>query len=214
MKDKPNEWVSISDLMSGVMAIVMLLLVVSVLQKTYSEFKHKQESQQGEFAQRKKMTEMLSNLKQSISEQGASELVDFNIADSRIILKDGVFQKGSACITPLAQKALSRIEDKVIEHIKNAPNHEIFVEGYTDSDPVSTPVTNFAQYCTVYDDNYTLSAARAREARKLIIGNLSGEDAKKIIVAGYGDSRLLPNIPSTDSRNRRVEIRFIINQSS
>ena len=29
MKDKPNEWVSISDLMSGVMAVVMLLLVMS-----------------------------------------------------------------------------------------------------------------------------------------------------------------------------------------
>ncbi len=27
MKDKPNEWVAISDLMSGVMAIVMLFLL-------------------------------------------------------------------------------------------------------------------------------------------------------------------------------------------
>ena len=43
MKDKPNEWVSISDLMSGVMAVVMLLLVMSVLQKTWSDIKHKQE---------------------------------------------------------------------------------------------------------------------------------------------------------------------------
>ena len=34
MKDKPNEWVSISDLMAGVMAVVMLLLVMSILQKT------------------------------------------------------------------------------------------------------------------------------------------------------------------------------------
>jgi len=46
VKDKPNEWVSISDLMSGVMAVVMLLLVMSVLQKTWSDIKHKQEMEQ------------------------------------------------------------------------------------------------------------------------------------------------------------------------
>lgn len=53
MKDKPSEWVSISDLMAGVMAVVMLLLVMSVLQKTYAELKHKQELEQGELPSRK-----------------------------------------------------------------------------------------------------------------------------------------------------------------
>ena len=43
MKKKSNEWVSIADLMSGVMAVVMLLLVISVLQNTYAEMKHKQQ---------------------------------------------------------------------------------------------------------------------------------------------------------------------------
>ena len=43
MQKKPSEWVSISDLMSGVMAVVMLMLVISVLQNTYAEIKHKQE---------------------------------------------------------------------------------------------------------------------------------------------------------------------------
>jgi len=39
MKDKPNEWVSISDLMAGVMAVVMLMLVLSVLQNKVAEVK-------------------------------------------------------------------------------------------------------------------------------------------------------------------------------
>lgn len=34
MKDKPSEWIAISDLMAGVTAVVMLLLVVAVLQKS------------------------------------------------------------------------------------------------------------------------------------------------------------------------------------
>ncbi len=42
MKDKPNEWVAVSDLMSGVMAVVMLMLVVAVLQKNYMVLQHKQ----------------------------------------------------------------------------------------------------------------------------------------------------------------------------
>jgi len=38
-----NEWVSISDLMAGVMAVVMLLLVVSVLQNQFAELKRQEE---------------------------------------------------------------------------------------------------------------------------------------------------------------------------
>ena len=70
MKDKPNEWVSISDLMSGVMAVVMLLLVMSVLQKTWSDIKHKQEMQQGVNSQKVKINKLLENIKNSIDGTG------------------------------------------------------------------------------------------------------------------------------------------------
>ncbi len=66
MKDKPNEWISISDLMAGVMAVVMLLLVMSVLQKTYAELKHKQEMEQGGAAQQKRIAQMLNDLQKSV----------------------------------------------------------------------------------------------------------------------------------------------------
>jgi chemotaxis protein MotB len=36
MKDKPSEWIAISDLWAGVMAVVMLFLVLEVLQKSAS----------------------------------------------------------------------------------------------------------------------------------------------------------------------------------
>lgn len=214
MKDKPNEWVSISDLMSGVMAVVMLLLVISVVQKTYAEMKHKQELEQGENAKRVKVTRMLTDLKSSLNRQGMTDLIDFNVSEARITLKDGAFEKGSACITSLAKEALGSIENKIIEHLKTSNNYSIFVDGHTDSDPVKMPVTNYDKYCTVYDDNYTLSAARAREARKLLINQLTDKQAKRVIVAGYGDSRPLPGILDNDPRNRRVEIQFIINRNN
>jgi chemotaxis protein MotB len=65
----------------------------------------------------------------------------------------------------------------------------------------------------VYDDNYTLSAARAREARKALIGNLDSDTARRIIVAGYGDSSPLAGIDPADARNRRVEVQLTIGQS-
>ncbi len=83
-------------------------------------------------------------------------------------------------------------------------------QGYTDSLPVNQPVTDFKKFCAVYDDNYTLSAARAREARKLLIGQLSELSSKRVIVAGYGDSHPLANISESDGRNRRVEIVFLL----
>lgn len=209
MQKKPSEWVSISDLMSGVMAIVMLLLVISVLQNTYAQIKHQQELEGGQQAQRQKMSKMLTDVKESLSKQNAESLVDLNIEQGKITLKDSVFAQGSACITPQAAKAFESIRQKTTQFLLDSPYAGIFVEGHTDSIPVGTPVTNYQQYCTVYDDNFTLSAARAREARKLLIGNLDVNAAKRVIVAGYGDSQPIAGIAPEDAKNRRVEIKFV-----
>jgi len=186
MRDKPSEWVSISDLMAGVMAVVMLLLVMSVLQKTYAELKHKQELEQGGAAQQKRISEMLTDLKSSVDASGASNLISFDIADGKI--------------------------KRIVSFLRENPNASVYVEGHTDNSIVKQPVLDFKEKCTVYDDNFTLSAARAREARKLLISNLTEDDARRVIVAGYGDSRPLNGIDPSDGRNRRVEIQFAVSE--
>ena len=208
MQKKPSEWVSISDLMSGVMAVVMLMLVISVLQNTYAEIKHKQELEGGQKSQQQKVQKMMTDMKNSVSKQGADGLVDFNLDPGKITLKDNVFARGSACITPQAAQAFNSIQDKIGQFLTDSQYAGIYVEGHTDNLPVGSPVTNFQQFCTVYDDNFTLSAARAREARKLLIGKLDAATAKRVIVAGYGDSQPLKGIPPEDARNRRVEVKF------
>lgn len=208
MQKKPSEWVSISDLMSGVMAVVMLMLVISVLQNTYAEIKHKQELEGGQKSQQQKVQKMMTDMKNSVSKQGADGLVDFNLDQGKITLKDNVFARGSACITPQAAQAFNSIQDKIGQFLTDSQYAGIYVEGHTDNLPVGSPVTNFQQFCTVYDDNFTLSAARAREARKLLIGKLDDATAKRVIVAGYGDSQPLKGIPPEDARNRRVEVKF------
>lgn len=214
MKDKPNEWVTISDLMAGVMAVVMLLLVISVLQKTYAEVRHKEEIAKSQASQKNKVSGMLKDLQKSLQEQGNDSLVAFDIQAGKITLRDNVFDKGSACITVDAKNAIKTVEEKVAAFLAHSAQGQILVEGHTDSFPVGSPVTDFSRFCTVYDDNYTLSAARAREARKLLVASLSAENAKKVIVAGYGESQPLEGIPSTDARNRRVEVHFVAHEQS
>ncbi|AEJ06698.1 TPA: flagellar motor protein MotB [Pseudomonas aeruginosa] len=210
MKDKPNEWVSISDLMAGVMAVVMLLLVMSVLQKTYSDLKHQQELEQSSQSQRDKVSHMLSGLKQTLSGTASEGLVAIDVNAQKFTLRDGVFGRGSACITDQARQAFSSIEEKVADFLNEFPKGKVYVEGHTDNLPVSRPVTNFEAFCTVYDDNFTLSAARAREARKLITGNLTLTDARRVVVAGYGDSQPIPGVPPEDARQRRIEVLWVV----
>lgn len=210
MKDKPNEWVSISDLMSGVMAVVMLLLVMSVLQKTWSDIKHKQEMEQSIGVQREKVSNMLNSIKISLDGTDNENLIALDMNSQKITLRDGVFNRGSACVTPLAKPALLTIKNQVELFLAEFALGQVFIEGYTDNVPVTRPVTNFEHFCTVYDDNFTLSAARAREARKSIVGELSNSAAKRVIVAGYGDSQPITGIPPEDSRQRRIEVRFVL----
>lgn len=214
MKDKPNEWVSISDLMAGVMAVVMLLLVMSVLQKSFADLQHKKEMEQGVVAQRKVVSKILTELQDSISQKGASSLATFDINAGTITLRDNVFDRGSACITPQANVAFSSMAEKISVFLTEVKGGQIFVEGHTDNLPVGNPVTDILRFCTVYDDNYTLSAARAREARKLLVGKLDQAAAKRVIVAGYGDSQPVPGIAQSDGKNRRVEVRFVPAQTT
>ena len=208
MKDKPNEWVSIADLMAGVMAVVMLLLVVSVLQRNYSELKHRQELEQGVAAQKKAAEKVMTEMRQTFSSMGLSNLVEFDLAMHRLTLKDNVFTRGSACITANARPAFEKVQVHISEYFSRVKDAQIIIEGHTDNLPVHRPVTDYERFCTVYDDNYTLSAARAREARKLLIGALDSQHARSLIVAGYGDSQPLKNVSASDGRNRRVEVRF------
>ena len=210
MKDKPSEWVSIADLMAGVMAIVMLLLVVSVIQRNYNELKLKNELEQGVASQRKIVSSIFNNMKQTLKDLNLTNLADFDTIGYKITFKDGIFERGSALVTPQAKNAFSQSQIKVMEFLEKLPKGKIYVEGHTDNVPVARPVIDFQKFGAVYDDNFTLSAARAREARKYIIGKLSDQAANRVIVAGYGSSFPIDPVHPENACNRRVEIKFVI----
>lgn len=208
MKEKPSEWIVIADLMSGVVAVVMLMLVVSVVQKQVADRSHRAAMAQSAQARRQQIAGVLQQMQAAIDRQGASSYVVIDAAAGKVTMHEGAFKSGSACIEPKLKAAFAQVEDKVAAYLLQVHGGQIFVEGHTDNHPVKSPVTDIREFCTVYDDNFTLSAARAREARKLLIGQSGPEAARRVIVAGYGDSRPLPGMAPDDDRNRRVELRF------
>ncbi len=155
------------------------------------------------------LTVVLRQVQTVFAQQGAASLVAVDTEAGKITLKEGAFRRGSACIEPEAKAAFAQVEERIAEYLQQNPGGRIYVEGHTDDKPVKAPVTDLRAFCTVYDDNITLSAARARQARLLLLGRSSPEAARRVIVAGYGDSQPLPGLQASDERNRRVEVRFV-----
>lgn len=196
--------------MAGVMAVMMLLLVLAIMQKGTSELKYKQELENAKTKSHDPLKEISKNIHAILLNTKANNLIEIDLPRSRLTLRDSVFEKGSACLTAEARTAVESVQVQLEIFLKDHEESKILVEGYTDNLPVKNPVTDYKRFCTVYDDNYTLSAARAREARKAIIGKLDENTARRIIVAGYGDSSPLPGIEPADARNRRVEVQLTL----
>ncbi len=210
MKDKPSEWIAISDLMAGVMAVIMLLLVVSVLQKQISELHYKEELLRLNSTKNDSITKVTLALEAMLNKRSGNDLIVLDLSAKRLTLRDGVFERGSACLTSEARAAVANVQSYLANFLLENPRARILVEGYTDNAPVKNPVTDYQRFCTVYDDNFTLSAARAREARRALIGTLDTATAQRIVVAGYGDSRPLPGVNPSDAKNRRVEVQLVL----
>lgn len=217
MRDKPNEWVSIADLMAGVVAVVMLLFVVAVMQiragsgslAACKELVHTSEEKSR--SRREQVAQLLIEIESSIRKQGMASLIEIDAANQKITFKEGAFESGSACIAPANRKMFQDVGQQTAKLLKAIDAVEIYVDGHADANPAGESTDK--RKCAYYFDNYTLSAARANEVRKqLINGNESSKN--RIIVTGYGESRLLVRDNPGDARNRRVELRFVVPQDA
>ncbi|ALU91301.1 Type VI secretion OmpA/MotB family [Herbaspirillum rubrisubalbicans M1] len=226
MKESDHVWVAASGLMAALAAVLMVLLVATRAGGTHvvqaalpiqpppapaatpapaaapTSTARREADGPG-------LTGVLREVQTVFAQQGAANLVAVDTEAGKITLKEGAFRRGSACIEPEARAAFAQVEERIADYLTRNPAGRIYVEGHTDDKPVKAPVTDVRAYCTVYDDNFTLSAARARQARLLLVGHSAPQAARRVIVAGYGDSQPLPGLAASDERNRRVEVRFV-----
>ena len=208
MREKPNPFVSISDLMAGVTAVVMLMLVVMVVRMSVmadAEAKRKQ-------AVEAKRKQGVSHAIEEIRESMGGAFQNVVVTDSVITLSDAAFERGSACLNEsientLTQKIAPILSKMMLDH----PNISVQIEGHTDNLPVKSISTDIKAKCALFDDNYSLSAGRAREARKAVLAAVQNDKkiSRRIAVVGFGPDRLKnPKRPNA-AENRRVEIRLI-----
>ena len=202
MKEKPNPFVSISDLMAGVTAVVMLLLVVMVDKMSVMKQAAEEEKRQG-------VQETIAMIDSKLQ---AANIKSVGVQDSIITLNDQAFERGSACLNPRVDSVLKQqIAPILSEAMKEHDNIWVQFEGHTDAVDVHGVSANVAKKCAVFDDNYSLSAGRAREARKAVLSTVQGDAniSRRISVVGYGPDQLKNQADPEAAENRRVEIRLV-----
>lgn len=202
--DKHTEWVSIGDFMAGIVGVLIMFFVVAVLISTAAKIDAQKKKESGV---RKVMTEVSDSVGKD-SGKGIQVLVD----KGTIMLTDSLFRKGSACLDSSVRSQLSEVVGPVVKRAMLSDKAlSLQIEGHSDTSPVSRGSSNLELACAPFDDNYTLSAGRAREARNALLAGLDAPGLnQRISVVGYGPDRLLnPNDPES-SQNRRVELRFVI----
>src|SRR5690242_20219986 len=133
MKDKPSEWVSISDLMAGVMAVVMLLLVVSVVQSSAERYLQKAEQSKGRAAQEKASMAIINQMQQAFATRGVDHLLSIDAPNHKMTLREGIFDRGSACISPAVAQALRQVQPQIADYVAKIPRGQIVIEGHTDN---------------------------------------------------------------------------------
>lgn len=204
---KQNDyWISVSDLMSGVVGVLVLFFVVSILTIVGTQVAAQEEKQRG-------ARDVVQKLSERSKNNDAYQGIEFFSNNALIRLADSSFSQGSACINE-SQKILlqQQMSDIIIEELSKNSNLGVQIEGHTDIVPVSTSKINRVSTCAPFDDNYTLSAGRAREARNALFSDSDGTKAdwmKRVSVVGYGSDRLIDTDNPDSQKNRRVEIRFI-----
>lgn len=195
--------ISISDLMSGLLAIFILVLSYFILNFTQATA----QLTQNDITR----AELLRRLQTELEREGIKVSVDERHGILRI--SEGVlFDIGLADIKPQGQIVIKKLSD-ALEVALNAEQFKgrvetIFIEGHTDDVPISNGV---------FPSNWELSAKRAINTWLAMSGanphltTLQNDKGEIIFsVSGYADTRpIAANTTDTGRRdNRRIDIRF------
>ncbi len=208
MRNDSHHWISISDLMAGMLAVVVLLLVLTVIQKRVEYILYKEQIDKMQSAKKRPLIKSMSGIKNVITSQKLNRIMTLNIAKGELTLHGGVFSQGSACLTTSVRLTINRLAPIVTKFLQRNIEYRIIVQGYTNKVPVNGVVTDFQKYCAVYDDNMTLSAARANVVRHALINSSDSNLSQRIVVAAYGDTKPIPGTNPSSAINRRVSILF------
>jgi len=234
MKEKPSEWIAISDLMAGVVGVIMLLFVVM------ASLQQSSETQLEDGAELLLATRagVIKGIVEAVDGTGSDAIISFEDEGVIRIPSDEMFPVGSAELSErgayLAEQIIKQLNDVLpcysgadipcadgeamrqpcqsdVDCVQSQPLFEaVFVEGHADA----TPNTGTC-------DNWCLSAERARAVYELagekypdLLLLKNGEGQSLFGLAAYGATRPIADFAPEDSRQRRVEVRFILSATT
>jgi len=224
MRHENNPFVSISDLMAGIVGAVVMLFVVSLAMNVQMQADRVRKTRveklkEEELAASQKLREMeeetkrkegidfaLTEIARNVREENLDSDIEVDVVHRRIRLRNATFDSASACVKYRAARSMEEWSITFRDLLTKSRDLKILVEGHTDADKVRTPGTG-GEKCAYYDDNFTLSAARAREARRYLTASWNDELKSRVVVAGYGETRP-EDVDVRSPRNRRVDIRI------
>ena len=190
---KNNPWVSISDLLSSVVLILLLMFILASVLPQYTQE-----------AQRR---EMMDSFEEALLEYTRSGQVKIHVETGMLEFTSVTFASASAELTPNAVAALKDFSKHLKIYMQENPKMEVLVEGHTDPSAV-TKVLNKGGY---FENNIQLSTLRAANVREALLKNIGKEYANRIGAAGYGETRLKNIDNPLSEENRRIEIRILWN---
>lgn len=217
-EEEESYFISMSDMMVGLLFIFIIMLVYFALQ-------YRQTTDELTGAERTR-TEILAQLERRLKEQGVQVVVDYDTGVLRLP-EEVLFGSGQFDLNPNGVAAVSTVAREMARVLpcytfgvqrpacEESPHRidAIFVEGHTDIDPMRGGM-----------DNWDLSVRRATNTyRQLIaaypaLGRLTnfpeGETNSVPVlgVSGYGPDRPIARGEDADAKrlNRRIDLRFLM----
>lgn len=191
---KRNPWVSISDLLSSVVLILLLMFVMASIIPKYT-----QEAQRHQ---------MMERIKTALHEYEESEQIAINSDTGLIEFKDATFAQGDSRPKDVTVNIIRQLAETLKAYMVENEMMEIMFEGHTDAAPIKAGVINLGGY---YTNNVELSMLRAEHVRDVFVQSIGAEYSKRVGAAGYGETRLKDAASPLSPENRRIEMRILWN---
>lgn len=206
-------WISYTDLLASLLIIILLFTVSVVFQLTFT--KNTVEQGIGELSKVESIREeMLGRIKDKLKPYG----IEVQIADNNSVLRiphsELTFKTNEYTISQDMVANLELIGNVILNELKGNNNlnyfNTVFIEGHTDVRPSNLSMGNMG-----------LSTFRAISVWNHWVDHVSNDfeimvnqDGERLFsVSGYGETRPIQEEQLTMeqlSRNRRIDIRFII----
>lgn len=188
-----NPWISIADLLSSVVLVLLLMFAMAAIAPKYSEEAQK--------------NAMMWQISSALSDYTTAGQVRVHVEQGMLEFTSVTFPFGSAMLDKAMDPIVKEIATKLKQYMEKNLAIEVLIEGHTDPAAVRS-VVNRGGY---FENNIQLSTLRAANVRDSLLKYMGSSYAERIGVAGYGATRLKNKIKPLSAENRRIEIRILWN---